>query len=125
MIAADTSVIISWMAQEDHPATRLLHQHWLQETLTLPPAVLSEAVSGPGLTDPEVWPLLNVRLIDLTEGYWGRAGRLRARILASGRKAKLGDSLIAQACIDADLPLLTKDGDFKIFAEIAGLKLAL
>ncbi len=42
----------------------------------------------------------------------------------SGCKAALGDALIAQACIDADVALLTRDTDFAAFAELGGLKLA-
>lgn len=36
----------------------------------------------------------------------------------------MADALIAQACIDADTPLLARDKDFRIFAEVGGLKLA-
>jgi len=42
----------------------------------------------------------------------------------SGRKASLGDALIAQACIDSDVPLLTRGADFAAFAKLGGLKLA-
>jgi predicted nucleic acid-binding protein len=46
-------------------------------------------------------------------------------VLASGRKARLGDALIAQSCIDAKVPLLTRDRDFRAFARAAGLRLIL
>ena len=64
-------------------------------------------------------------LIDLVSGYWQRAGELRAKVLAKRRKARLGDALIAQSCIDGGVPLLTRDRDFKAFSEAAGLDLAL
>lgn len=35
--------------------------------------------------------------------------------------SRLGDALIAQCCIDADIALITRDGDFKAFS--AGLNL--
>jgi len=52
------------------------------------------------------------------------AGELRSKILAKGRRARLGDALIAQSCVDHGVPLLTRDRDFRAFAETAGLNLA-
>jgi len=67
--------------------------------------------------------LLELPLIEIRPGYWQRAGELRARVLAKRRKARLGDALIAQSCIDHGLPLLTRDRDFRAFADAAGLDL--
>jgi predicted nucleic acid-binding protein len=39
-------------------------------------------------------------------------------------KAKVADTLIAQSCIDHDVALITRDGDFRHFAKHCGLKLA-
>jgi predicted nucleic acid-binding protein len=64
-----------------------------------------------------------VPLIEVESGFWQRAGQLRAKVLARPRKARLGDALIAQSCIDRGVALLTRDGDFKAFAETAKLKL--
>jgi len=50
---------------------------------------------------------------------------LRARVLAKRSKARLGDSLIAQCCIDRGIPLLTRNRDFRAFAEAAGLDLVI
>lgn len=50
---------------------------------------------------------------------------LRAKVLLKRRKARLGDALIAQTCIDGGIPLLTRDWDFRAFAEAAGLDLVL
>jgi hypothetical protein len=54
-----------------------------------------------------------------------RAGTLRAKVLAKRREACLGDALIAQTCADAGVALLTRDRDFKAFAEAAALSLVL
>lgn len=62
-------------------------------------------------------------LIEMESGYWQRASRLRARVLAKKRKARLGDPLIAQSCIDARVSLITRDRDFRAFAESAALDL--
>ncbi|HKV48542.1 MAG TPA: PIN domain-containing protein, partial [Candidatus Acidoferrales bacterium] len=56
-------------------------------------------------------------------GYWERAGKLRANVLAKGRKARLGDALIAQTCVDAGIPLITRDRDFRTFVEATGFQL--
>jgi predicted nucleic acid-binding protein len=50
---------------------------------------------------------------------------LRAKVLARRRKARLGDALIAQCCIDHGIPLLTRDRDFRAFAEAASLDLVI
>ena len=67
--------------------------------------------------------LSEVPLIEIEVGYWQRAGMLRAKVLAKQRKARLGDAPIAQTCIDARIPLLTRDRDFRAFTHSAGLDL--
>jgi predicted nucleic acid-binding protein len=62
-------------------------------------------------------------LVEIGAGYWERAGALRAKVLVKRRKARLGDALIAQSCVDGGIPLLTRDRDFRVFAEAAGLDL--
>jgi predicted nucleic acid-binding protein len=64
-----------------------------------------------------------VPLIEITDGYWQRAGTLRAQVLAKRRKARLGDALIAQSCVDQGVSLMTRDRDFRNFAGAAGLDL--
>ena len=59
----------------------------------------------------------------IQEGFWERAGLLRAKILAKGSKAKLADTLIAQTCLDHHIPLVTRDQDFQIFKRLAKLHL--
>ena len=69
--------------------------------------------------------LSDLPLIEVESGYWQRAGELRTKALAKRRKARLGDALIAQSCIDHAIPLITRDRDFKAFAGAAGLDLTL
>jgi len=64
-------------------------------------------------------------VIDLEPGYWHRAGLLRAKVLSKRRKARLGDALIAQTCLDRNIPLLTRDQDFRAFANASQLDLIL
>ena len=89
------------------------------------PAVLTELLSDPKLASEVSETLADVPIIDLAPGYWQRAGLLRAKVLAKRRKARLGDALIAQTCLDRGVPLLTRDGDFRAFAAAAGLDFVL
>ena len=89
------------------------------------PVVLTELLSDPKLPTGVAETLSAVPLIGVGSGYWQRAGELRAKVLAKRRKARLGDALIAQSCIDGDVPLLTRDRDFRAFAEAVRLDLIL
>lgn len=85
------------------------------------PVVLTELLSDPKLP-PDVAQLLSeIPLLAMEVGYWQRAGALRAKVLAKQRKARLGDALIAQSCIDSGAALVTRDRDFRAFAATAGL----
>jgi len=44
-------------------------------------------------------------------------------VIAKKRRARLADTLIAQSCLDHDVALVTRDGDFRHFARVARLKL--
>ena len=88
----------------------------------LPPVVLSEILSDPTLPPHLEEIVLQIPMLELKAGFWERAGRLRARVIGAGHKAKLADTLIAQSCVDHDVALVTRDGDFRHFAP-AGLRL--
>jgi len=62
--------------------------------------VLTELLSDPKVPSDVVETISEVPLIEVASGYWQRAGALRAKVLATRRKARLGDALIAQSCID-------------------------
>jgi predicted nucleic acid-binding protein len=89
------------------------------------PVVLTELLSDPKLPSSVAETLSEVPSMDISSGYWQRAGGLRAKVLAKRRKARLGDALIAQSCIDGGVSLLTRDRDFRAFAEAASLNLVL
>jgi predicted nucleic acid-binding protein len=80
-------------------------------------------LSDPNLPSDVSQTLLELPLVGIEAGYWQRAGELRAKVLAKRPKARLGDALIAQSCIDQGIPLLTRDRDFRAFAEATGLNL--
>jgi hypothetical protein len=64
------------------------------------PVVLTELLSDPKLPSAIARTLFEVPAMEIAPGYWQRAGALRAEVLAKRRKARLGDALIAQSCID-------------------------
>jgi len=123
LIAADSSTWVALLDDEVAPDTDLLRRALVEEQVRMVPAVLTELLSRPALRNDLATELAAVVLLEATPGYWQRAGLLRAKLLALGRKAALGDALIAQSCLDHNLPLLTRDRDFHAFT-IAGLKLA-
>jgi predicted nucleic acid-binding protein len=123
VIAADSSTWVAFL-QGDSGEDSLLLQRALQDRQVLmAPVVLTEMLSAPQLPSSVAATLSQIPLIEVTAGYWERAGMLRAKVLAKGRKARLGDALIAQSCIDRGIPLLTRDRDFRAFAEAARLNL--
>ena len=87
------------------------------------PVVLTELLSDPALPETVAQTLCAVPLLEIENGYWQRAGALRAQVLSRRRKARLGDALIAQSCIDGAAMVLTRDRDFRAFAEAAQLDL--
>jgi predicted nucleic acid-binding protein len=123
MIAADTSTWIAFLQGDGGEDAQLLDKALEDRQVLMAPAVLTEVLSDPELPEAVAVTLCEVPLIEVKTGYWERAGALRTQVLAKKRKARLGDALIAQSCIDRGIPLLTRDRDFRTFAEAAALDL--
>ena len=123
MIAADTSTWIAFLQGETANDTELLDQALQDRQLLMVPEVLTELLSDPKLSVDVAGTLCDLPAIEIGNDYWQRAGALRAKVLAKRRRARLGDALIAQSCIDGGISLLTRDRDFRAFAEAVGLKL--
>jgi hypothetical protein len=123
MIAADTSTWIAFLEGDGGEDAELLDRALQDRQVLMAPVVLTEVLSDPKLSSEVSQTLSELPLIEVTDGYWRRAGELRAKVLAKRRKARLGDALIAQSCIDRGIPLLTRDRDFRAFADAAGLDL--
>jgi len=123
LIAADTSTWIAFLKGESGEDAQALDRALEERRVLMVPVVLTEILSDSQLSSTVVETLSQLPLIEVTAGYWERAGALRAKVLAKRRKARLGDALIAQSCIDRDVPLLTRDRDFRAFTEGAGLHL--
>jgi hypothetical protein len=125
MVAADTSTWISFFEIAPGQDTELLERAIRDRQTLMIPAVLTELLSDPLLGSADAQTLAAVPVIDLEPGYWHRAGLLRAKVLSKRRKARLGDALIAQTCLDRNIPLLTRDQDFRAFANASQLDLIL
>ncbi|HYW48141.1 MAG TPA: PIN domain-containing protein [Bryobacteraceae bacterium] len=123
MIAVDTSTWIAFLQGDGGEDVDLLDRALQDRQVLMVPVVLTEMLSGPRLPSDVAQTLSELPLIEIGPGYWQRAAELRAKVLAKRRKARLGDALIAQSCIDRRIPLLTRDRDFRSFAAAAGLDL--
>jgi predicted nucleic acid-binding protein len=127
MIAADTSTWVAYLEGDPGEDAQLLEKALESRQVEMAPIVLTELLSDPKLPSALAEMLSEVPLIQIEPGFWQRAGMLRAKVLAmrTPRRARLGDALIAQSCIDRGVPLLTRDRDFRTFAQAGGLDLVL
>ncbi len=125
MIAVDTSSLIAFFRGERGRDVEALDQAFELQQAVLPPVVLTEILSDPGLDRAVSCLLRNLPVLELQPGYWERAAATRARILAKRLRAPLADTLISQSCVDQQTPLITRDSDFRHFARFAGLELVL
>ena len=121
MIAADTSTWIAFFQGKAGKDVELLDRSLEDRQVLMAPPVLTELLSDPGISSDLSKTLSELPLIEIQPGFWNRAGALRATVLAKRRKARLGDALIAQSCLDAGIPLVTRDRDFRAFAETVSL----
>lgn len=122
MVALDTSSVIHFLEGSEGADVTAVDTALSDSQACLPPVVLTELLSDPGLPAQVAELLLQIPLLGTQPGFWERAGRLRAGLLAAGRKARLADTLIAQTCIDHEVLLITRDRDFRTFGS-AGLQL--
>jgi predicted nucleic acid-binding protein len=125
VIAADSSTWVAFLQGDRGEDSQLLQKALQDRQVLMAPAVLTEVLSAPQLPSSVAATLSEIPLIEVTTGYWERAGMLRAKVLARHRKARLGDALIAQSCLDRGIALITRDRDFRAFAEAAGLRLVI
>jgi predicted nucleic acid-binding protein len=124
MIAADTSTLTEYLRGQSGTDVDRFDAALAAGDTALPPVVISEILSDPILPQRHRTVVLNLPMLEITEGYWVRAAATRATLLTRKLRARLPDTLIAQSCIDHDVALITRDEDFRHFAEHCGLRLA-
>ena len=125
MLCADTSSMIAFIDGEPGQDVGLVSRALADRSLVLAPVCVVELLSDPELTPSVEASILKVEVLEITPGYWERAGRLRAKLLRQRFHPKLADSLIAQSCLDHEVPLVTRDRDFSAFQKVAGLRVML
>lgn len=123
MVCADTTSVIAFWDGETGHDIELVAQAAVDCLLVLPPVALTELLSDPSLPAPWEKSLLEMPFLEILPGYWERAGKLRASLLSRRFNANLPDTLITQSCLDHDVPLTTRDRDFRPFQKLAGLRL--
>jgi hypothetical protein len=121
MIAADTSVLIDYFQGKNNIQTEIVDKVFAYHSLVLPPVVLVELLSDPGLPKTFIEKISELPILEPTENFWQRAGVNRSKLIAKKLKARLADTLIAQSCIDYQVPLITCDKDFRHFVKYCGL----
>jgi len=127
MIAVDTSSWIAFFSDAEPAAddTTLVELALADRQACLPPIVVTELFSSRKLPPAVAVLLSQLPVLHPEPGFGERAGRLRAKLLARRVRAPLADTLIAQSCLDHGVRLVTRDDDFRHFARVAGLRLAL
>jgi len=123
MICIDTSSIIAYLQGEEGQDVTVIDHALLDQIAVFSPVTLTQVLSAPNLSTTLRQTFLGIPILPIQNGFWERAGLLRAKILAKGAKARLADTLIAQTCLDHHIPLVTRDQDFQIFHRVAKLEL--
>jgi predicted nucleic acid-binding protein len=123
MICADTSSFVAVMQGEPGRDVDLVVGAMRHDGLVLAPASVAELLSDPALPSAFEDLVLRTPQLEITAGYWERAGRLRAQLIRQRFRPKLADTLIAQSCLDHDVLLVSRDRDFHAFQKLAGLRL--
>ncbi|MGE3153033.1 MAG: type II toxin-antitoxin system VapC family toxin [Nitrospiraceae bacterium] len=125
MLCLDTSSLIAYLQGNDGADVEFVDQALADQVGVLSPVTVTEILSDPRLTTALRQTILEIPTLPVTAGFWERAGLLRAKVLRTGRRANLADTLIAQSCLDHQATLITRDRDFSVFATLAGLRLAI
>ena len=123
MLCIDTSSMIAFLEGQNGRDVELIDQALLDQVGVFAPVTVTELLSDPELITSTRHTISAIPVLPILNGFWERAGILRAKVLKRGRKAKLADTLIAQSCIDHHTTLVSRDQDFEIFKKLAGLKL--
>jgi predicted nucleic acid-binding protein len=123
MICADTSSFVAVMQGGSGRDVELVVGAMRQRGLVLAPASVAELLSDPGLPPAFEGLVLGTPQLEITTGYWERAGRLRAQLMRHRFRPKLADTLIAQSCLDHDALLVSRDRNFYASRKLAGLRL--
>jgi predicted nucleic acid-binding protein len=124
MLCLDTSSLIAYLQGEEGADVDTVDQALIDQVGVLSPVTGTELLSESHLSSTLRRTILELPTLHITDGFWERAGLLRAKVIKTGRRAKLADTLIAQSCLDHHATLVTRNRDFKSFISVAGLRVA-
>jgi len=122
MICADTSSLVALLGGKSGRDVDLVRQALRDRILCISPISVTELLSDPHPAPSLEELVIEIPQLEISPGYWERAGKLRAKMLRGQVRPKVGDTLIAQSCLDHGVPLITRDRDFASFQKIAGLR---
>lgn len=125
MYCLDTSSFVAFINEESGDDIMMTEKALIGNEIVVSPVILTELLSDSKLDDHKITQIGLLPIMEIKDGYWIRAGLMRAKLLKKGFKANTADVLIAQSCIDYNMPLITRDEDFRHFAKHCGLQLAL
>jgi predicted nucleic acid-binding protein len=125
LVCADTNTWIAYLEGKAGADVEVLDEALASRSVKMAPVVLSELLSDPLLPPRDERDLVAIPLLELRPGFWRRAGKSRSSLIRRELRPKLADTLIAQACVDHEMLLLTRDRDFSGFARHCGLRLFL
>ncbi len=125
MLCIDTSAMIAFLEGKTGRDVELVDQALLDQVGAFSPVAVTELLSDTTLPPSVKNIILEIPVLPITEGFWERAGLLRAKLIHRKHKAKLADTLIAQTCLDHHVPLVTRDTDFAHFKKVSALKVFL
>ncbi|HEX9756324.1 MAG TPA: PIN domain-containing protein [Nitrospiria bacterium] len=123
MLCIDTSSLIAYLEGRTGNDVDLVDRAFSDQVAVLSPVVVTELLSDPHLPIEVRQVILEIPVLPILDGFWVRAGLLRDRMLRSGHKAKLADTLITQNCLDHRSTLVTRDLDFKNFKRVVKLNI--
>jgi len=121
MIAVDTSSFVEFLNGGQGNDIECLAQALRDKVMLLPPPVLTELISYPFLTQEMKSDLLLLPLVPWSVEFWELAGVMRQKLLKKKLKVRLADALIVQCCLSHQIPLITRDRDFKHYEKNFGL----
>lgn len=125
MLCIDTSSMIAFLEGDSGQDVDLIDQALLDQVGVFSPVAITELLSDPKLPSSVREVIMEIPILPVTEGFWERAGLLRAKMVKQKYKAKLADTLIAQTCLDHHVPLVTRDKDFNQFTKVSALRVLL
>ena len=89
MFCADSSSWIAYLSGVSGADSDLIDSYLHDRSLRMAPVVLAELLSDPTLPFEAEKALLRIPLLELTPGYWERAGKTRADLIK-----RVGESIV-------------------------------